>query len=124
MAPVCTSLMVIRCLVLHRLRLMITEWRWSDIRAMGRAVAREVSECIAAFLAHVRAPGVSPLRVLTAWLSGRKRSMPLHDWLLDEICEAVVTRQVFKAHQRDIVPFIRTVGPSALCTCLSITQTA
>ncbi|CEM18666.1 unnamed protein product [Vitrella brassicaformis CCMP3155] len=99
-----------RCLVLYCLRLMIMEGHWDDIQAMGSAITDQVSACMAAYLARVKAPGVSPLRVLTSWLAGREPSMPLHDFSFAQICRAAVTEDVFNAHRSDVVPFIRTVG--------------
>ncbi|CEM12733.1 unnamed protein product [Vitrella brassicaformis CCMP3155] len=100
--------MVRRCLVLHCLRMMIMEQQWDDIQAMGSAIINEVVDHISVYLAHIRAEGVSPLRVLTAWLGSRGNDAPrIARWYFGELLKASMTPQVFKAHPPDIAPFLR-----------------
>ncbi|CEM15328.1 unnamed protein product [Vitrella brassicaformis CCMP3155] len=96
-----------RCLVLHCLRMMICEGHWADIQVVGSSITREVAEHMAIYLANMTADGVSPLRVLTAWMSGWDRQRHMDEWDKGRVIEAAMARPVLEAHKRHIVPFMR-----------------
>ncbi|CEL92773.1 unnamed protein product, partial [Vitrella brassicaformis CCMP3155] len=98
-----------RCLVLHCLRMMIMEQQWDAIQDIGAAIRNEVSEYIACYLAHIRAPGVSPLRVLTAWLGWRGSDQSLDEWTYKEIAEPLLTPDILSTHKTDLGGFLRVM---------------
>mmetsp|Transcript_33215 Transcript_33215/g.95836 ORF Transcript_33215/g.95836 Transcript_33215/m.95836 type:complete len:409 (+) Transcript_33215:420-1646(+) len=100
----------LRCLVLTCLRARILEAKWDDIQAIGSAIRRKVAEYMGLHLAHVKAPHVSPLRLLTHWFASRGRDAPLPPWLYEGIMQAAFEIEVLEAHRRDIPAFLRRVA--------------
>ncbi|CEM15446.1 unnamed protein product [Vitrella brassicaformis CCMP3155] len=99
-----------RCLVLHCLRLMIREGQWADMQGVGAAITRQVAEQMAVYLARMTADGVSPLRVLTSWMSGWGSEQHLDEWTRSEVSYAALSTAVMETHIRDLAPFIRVFG--------------